>query len=77
MRKSRDTDESQTGERSALLRDSWQSSGDAVATPDDDMPNVPVTVWRGIAIGFSLGILIFLQGEMTHMLLILSLCRAN
>ncbi|ATY65517.1 major facilitator superfamily transporter [Cordyceps militaris] len=53
-------------ERSALLADAERAPGGparvtSACHPAHDIPNVPVTVWRGIAIGLSLGILVFLQ----------------
>lgn len=65
----RGTPESRKGpaeERSALLADAERAPGGparvtSAGHPAHDVPNVPVTVWRGIAIGLSLGILVFLQ----------------
>ncbi|OAA37992.1 major facilitator superfamily transporter [Beauveria brongniartii RCEF 3172] len=69
MRRTQSRDSSQAeAERSALLGDAERSPG-ASGRPDvsqkdddDDVPNVPVSVQRGIAIGLGLGILVFLQG---------------
>lgn len=54
-------------EASALLgeavhAEASENSWRPPASDDDDVPNVPVTNLRGIAIAVSLGFLIFLQG---------------
>ncbi|OAA50739.1 Major facilitator superfamily domain, general substrate transporter [Cordyceps fumosorosea ARSEF 2679] len=56
--------EAQEAERSALLGDAARSPGGPESPGNSkgvDVPNIPVSLWRGIAIGLSLGILIFLQ----------------
>lgn len=66
MRRTQSRDGSQAeAERSALLGDAGRSLGASeradVSQKDDDVPNIPVSVRRGIAIGLGLGILVFLQ----------------
>ncbi|KAK8149169.1 hypothetical protein G3M48_007932, partial [Beauveria asiatica] len=63
---SRDSSQAEEAERSALLGDAERSPGaserrNVSQKDDDDVPNVPVSFWRGIAIGLGLGILVFLQ----------------
>ncbi|KAM3441480.1 hypothetical protein MY4824_001604 [Beauveria thailandica] len=66
---SRDSSQAEEAERSALLGDAERSPGASERRnvsqkdddDDDDVPNVPVSFWRGIAIGLGLGILVFLQ----------------
>jgi hypothetical protein len=72
MRETQSRDSSQAeAERSALLGDAERAPcvseradvGQKDDDDDDDVPNVPVSVWRGIAIGLGLGILVLLQGK--------------
>lgn len=66
-RNSTDAEPPPSTERTALLGESAPpetSNGDAHLEQQcaDDVANVPVTRLRGLAIGLSLGLLIFLQG---------------